>query len=181
ELVVTEDGQTFRFLGGDPAFASVGPGELSVYSLDVEGDVIWVGLGYVDEFAQDNPQTAGGFAFSTDGGDSWQYRFPQLDTTIDTTVVYGVSTLPALPVVAPQQSPPFDLDYDPRTGAVWVAGFASGLRRSDDQGRTWERVVLPPDSSDFLRPDLPYEFVYAALNQGVQQNGFVAFSVLVDE
>jgi len=180
-LVVTDDGATFDFLAADSAFASSAPGQVSVYSLDVEGDVVWVGLGYIDEFAQDNPQAAAGFAVSTDGGASWVYRFPQLDAPLDTTVVYGVSTLRALPVTAPQQSPPFDLDYDPATGAVWVAGFASGLRRSDDQGRTWERVVLPPDSSDFIRPDIPYDFVYAPLNQGVQQNGFVAFSVLVDE
>ena len=180
-LVVTDDGQTFDYLGDDPAFGSLAPGQVSVYSIDVEGDVIWVGLGYTDPFAQDNPQTAAGFVVSTDGGASWTFRFPQLDTTVDTTVVYGVSTLPALPVTAPQQSPPFDLDYDPATGDVWVAGFASGLRRSDDQGRTWERVVLPPDSSDFIRPEIPYDFVYAPLNAGVQQNGFVAFSVLVDE
>jgi hypothetical protein len=180
-LVVTDDGQAFRFLGGDPAFASLVPGQVSLYSLDVEGDVIWTGLGYTDEFAQDDPQTAAGFAFSTDGGGSWTFRFPQLDTTVDTTLVYGVSVLPAEPVVVPQLSPPFDLDYDPRTGDVWVAGFASGLRRSTDQGRTWERVVLPPDSAEAIDPRTPYDFVYAPLNAGIQQNGFVAFSVLVDE
>jgi hypothetical protein len=181
DLVVTDDGRTFRYLGADTAFTSLAPGEVSLFSIDVEGDVIWVGLGYVDEFAQDNPQTAAGFVFSTDGGASWTFRFPQLDTTVDTTVVYGVSTLPALPVVVPQQSPPFDLDYDPASGDVWVAGWASGLRRSADDGRTWERVVLPPDTSDAIHPQTPYAFRYSPIDNGLQQNGFVAFAVLVDE
>lgn len=181
DLVVTEDGQTFQFLGDDPAFASLAPGDVAIFSLDVEGDVIWTGLGYTDEFAQDNPQTAAGFAFSADRGQTWTFRFPQLDTTVDTTLVYGVSVLPALPVVVPQLSPPFDLDYDPRTGDVWVAGFASGLRKSPDEGRTWERIVLPPDSAEAIDPQTPYSFLYAPIDGGLQQNGFVAFSVLVDE
>src|SRR5690606_36393221 len=96
-LVVTDDGATFDFLAADSAFASSAPGQVSVYSLDVEGDVVWVGLGDIDEFAQDTPQAAAGFAVSTDGGASWVYRFPQLDAPLDTTVVYGVSTLRALP------------------------------------------------------------------------------------
>jgi photosystem II stability/assembly factor-like uncharacterized protein len=181
DLVVTEDGRTFTFLGDDPAFNDLAPGEVALFSLDVEGEVIWTGLGYTDEFAQDNPQTAAGFVYSTDGGETWTFRFPQLDTTVDTTLVYGVSTLEALPVVVPQQSPPFDLDYDPRTDDVWVAGFASGLRRSSDDGRTWERIVLPPDTADAIHPQSPYDFLYAPIDGGLQQNGFVAFSVLVDE
>jgi len=183
-LVVTDDGETFTFFD-DEALDPAVNGRPSIFSIDVEGDVIWVGLGFRDEdnLGPDGQpvQAAAGFAFSTDGGQTWAYRFPPLDDPGATTVQYGVSTLEALPVIVPQQSPPYDIDYDPATGDVWTAGFASGLRRSGDDGQTWERIVLPPDTLDRLDPQTPYDFLYSPITQGVQQNGFLGFSVLVDE
>ncbi len=153
-----------------------------VFSIDVEGSVVWVGLGYtVREGAEDVP-VAAGFLVSTDGGRTFAYRFPQIDAPGATTERYGANTLAALPIIVPQQSPPYDIDYDPRTGEVWVAGWASGLRRSRDGGRTWQRIVLPPDSLDRISPEGAYNFT---LNpRGGTPGGhynFTAFSVLVDE
>ncbi|NNF59522.1 MAG: hypothetical protein HKN04_14900 [Rhodothermaceae bacterium] len=183
-LIISEDGQTFRF-EDDPVFDPSVPEEARIFSLDVEGDVIWAGLGYVEPEPDANGNTvqvAAGFAFSTDGGQTWAYRFPQLDAQEDDTLVYGVSTLEAVPVVVPQQSPPFDIDVEAATGDVWVAGFASGLRRSQNNGQTWERIVLPPDTTDRIDPTTPYDFLYAPTAPGLpQQNGFLGFAVLVDE
>ncbi|MCH7639670.1 MAG: hypothetical protein IH855_09440 [Bacteroidetes bacterium] len=178
-LIFTDDGETFTIVD-DPAFEPNASGRVTIFSMDVEGDVIWTGLGFVDRDADDE-QAAAGFAFSEDGGQTWTYRFPQLDAQDDDTVVYGISTLTALPVIVPQQSPPFDIDYDPVTGDVWMAGFASGVRRSSDNGATWDRIVLPPDTSDGIDPQTPYDFDFAPIRGGVQQNGFLGFSVLVDE
>ena len=179
-LVFSDDGQSFTFVD-DPAFNPNASGRVTIFSMDVEGDVIWTGLGFVDRDSDGEPQTAAGFAFSTDGGDTWTYRFPQLDAQDDDTVVYGISTLTALPVIVPQQSPPFDVDYDPVTGDVWMAGFASGVRRSSDMGATWDRIVLPPDTTDRIDPQTLYDFDYAPIRGGQQQNGFLGFAVLVDE
>lgn len=179
-LIITDDGNTFTVVD-DPAFDPNAAGRVTIFSMDVEGDVIWTGLGFVDSDSAGEPQTAAGFAFSEDGGQTWSYRFPQLDAQDDDTLVYGVSTLTALPVIVPQQSPPFDIDYDPVTGDVWVAGFASGVRRSSDNGATWDRIVLPPDTTDRIDPQTPYDFDFAPIRGGVQQNGFLGFSVLVDE
>ena len=179
-FVFSDDGQSFTFVD-DPAFNPNASGRVTIFSMDVEGDVIWTGLGFVDRDSDGEPQTAAGFAFSTDGGDTWTYRFPQLDSQDDDTVVYGISTLTALPVIVPQQSAPFDIDYDPLTGDVWVAGFASGVRRSNDMGATWDRIVLPPDTLDSIDPQTLYDFDFAPTRGGQQQNGFLGFSVLVDE
>ncbi|RMF57238.1 MAG: hypothetical protein D6746_11435, partial [Bacteroidetes bacterium] len=152
-----------------------------VFSIDVEGPVVWVGLGYNDTSSGDAIQAAGGFLVSTDGGRTFTYRFPQLDIPGDTTVTYGVSTLRALDVVVPQQSPPFDLDYDPVRDVVWVAGWASGLRRSEDGGRTWQRVVLPPDNLEAIHPDSLYDFVLEPQRGGRGNLNHMGFAVLVDE
>ncbi|MEL6443422.1 MAG: FlgD immunoglobulin-like domain containing protein [Bacteroidota bacterium] len=169
----------------DTVFLPAGAADPIVFSLDARGDTVWVGIGFIDESAAGEPQTLGGFAFSTDGGTSWRAfdRGDYLDQADEDTVRYGVSAIPALPVIVPQQSPPFDIALAPN-GDVWVAGWASGLRRlentADGYARRFEPVVLPPDTTRFLNPCVPYNFFYAPI-QGEQQNGFVAFSVLVDE
>jgi hypothetical protein len=159
-------------------------GRHRVYSLDVEGSVVWAGLGYAQETdgTEETTPTAGGFVYSIDGGQTWNHRPPPLDDRSDSTETYGASVLPALPVVVPQQSPPYDIDYDRRTGTVWTAGWASGLRVSNDSGETWDRVVLPPDTLDALHPDSSYSFpVGPQRTAGEQANNYLGFSVLVDE
>ena len=42
----------------------------------------------------------------------------------------------------------YDLALTP--GAVWLASFAGGLRRSTDNGKTFQLVVLPPDNLDSI-------------------------------
>ena len=180
KLVISDDGQSFSF-ADDDALEPTASGRVTIYSIDVEGDVIWIGLGFNDVDSDGSPQTAAGFAFSTDAGQTWTYRFPQLDAQDDTVQTYGVSMLEALPVIVPQQSPPFDVDYDQVTGDVWMAGWASGVRKSSDMGATWDRIVLPPDTLDSIDPQTTYTFEYAPIRGGVQQNGFLGFSVLVDE
>lgn len=175
--VSTDLGHTWYLPATDSLFGS--PNRL--FSIDIDGDVIVAGLGRADNSGGESVQTAAGFLISEDGGQSFQYRFPQLDDPDDDTVVYGVSTLPALPVIVPQQSPPFDVDVDLQAGTIWVAGWASGVRRSDDFGRTWQRVVLPPDDLDQIRPDLAYSFSVEPRRGGTGSLNHMGFSVLVDD
>lgn len=193
-LVFTpDDGATwFRAEGTDfgfPVFQPpLAPGAV-VYSIDARGDDIWVGLGFRDPLAADRPQTAAGFAFSQDGGHTWRYRFPQLDRPEDTLHVYGVSVLPALPVITPQLSAPFDVAIDPHTRDVWVAGTLSGLRRLPFDPATgtyplrFQRVLLPPDTLRAIRPDQQLHFPFARPIPGIFtfSTNFIAYAVLVDE
>ncbi|HUF10294.1 MAG TPA: FlgD immunoglobulin-like domain containing protein [Rhodothermales bacterium] len=170
---------------------SAGADSLSIrrgrmFSIDVEGPTVWIGIGYSQRTTTsgsvDFVPTALGFNFSTDGGRTWDFRLPQLDQPNDTVEVYGVSTLKALPIIVPEQSPPFDIDFDPETGWIWTAAWASGIRRSEDGGRTWNRVVLPPDTLDEITPDRLYDFPFAPERGPADEaNNFLGFSVLVDE
>jgi len=177
----------------------------TVYSIDIEGNVIWVGLG------DSNRQRSGGGRGSTihqtagllnsmDGGLTWNYisYFPRqsedptttglLDFPDDTLVVYGDNKLWSIAATVPELSPPWDIDYDQNTGDVWVASQVAGLRKSSDNGQTWKRIVLPPDTSKFISPDLDIDFPFFSLPEpaGItpvdfRGYNFLTYSVLVDE
>lgn len=172
--LTTDNGQTWQAADADSLFGS----RNRVFSIDISGSKIVVGLGYNDE-ANDFVQSAGGFLVSDDGGESFDYRRAQLDSPGDTTVQYGVNVLTAVDVIVPHQSPPYDVDYDESTGAIWVAGWRSGIRKSLDDGRTWERVVLPPDALAEIHPDSTYDFVVEPRRGNLGNFNHMGFSVLV--
>jgi photosystem II stability/assembly factor-like uncharacterized protein len=175
--LTTDGGDTWLVADTDSLIGS----RNTVFSIDVEGDIVWVGLGFSTDDGGASFPSAGGFLFSEDGGQTFTYRLSQLDSPESDTELYGASTLPALPIIVPQQSPPWDIDYDPQTGDVWMAGWASGIRKSTDQGRRWQRVVLPPDSLDALYPDSSYSFAIEPRRGLTGWYNYLGFSVLVDE
>ncbi len=175
--LTTDGGGTWFIADADSLFGS----RNTVFSIDVEGRTIWTGIGYSSQEGSNSVPSAAGFLVSEDGGQTFEYRFPQLDGGEEETEQYGVSTLDALPVIVPQQSPPFDIDYDPVNDEVWMAGWASGIRHSVDGGRTWNRVVLPPDSLDYIHPDSSYSFKIEPRRGLLGFFNYLGFSVLVDE
>lgn len=165
---------------------SIQKGRGSVYSLDAEGSVIWVGLGYVQrQKTTDSAEPVSqGFTFSEDGGQTWKFRLPALDAPQDSLLTYGVSVIKALPVTTPVQSPPYDIDYDPVRGWIWTAGWAGGVRVSKDKGISWQRAILPPDNQSETTPNVPQNFYLTPVPRGVNRPGqenHKGFSVLVDE
>ena len=174
----------------------------SIYSLSIRDRIIWAGVGnqYSNTESNGDAQTVNevrGLLYSSDGGNTWGYRLPNppadnnpgttglLDNPEDSLITYGAVTLVTLPVTVPAQSPPWDIDYDPASNTLWVAGQLAGIRRSADWGLTWERVVLPPDTTSYLAPELGYKFPFYVQPVGIPQNSFhglnfQAFSVLVE-
>lgn len=178
--VTADGGETWMASGADSVSRERG----RVFSLDAEAGEVVVGLGYSkeDREREGSVATATGFVVSGDGGESWTYRPPPLDEQGDSTVTYGDRQLRALPVVVPEQSPPFDVDYHPETGTIWTAGWASGFRRSEDRAGSWRRLIVPPDTLDHLHPDSSYSFVVGPQRgAGEAANNYLAFSILVDE
>ena len=177
--LTTDGGNTWQIAEADSLFNS----RNTVFSIDVEGDVMVVGLGFTSTAADGGggEASAGGFLVSLDGGQTFEYRFPQLDAANNNTEMYGGSVLEALPVIVPQQSPPFDIDYDPASGEIWTAAWASGIRHSTDLGRTWNRVVLPTDDLDRIHPDSSYSFVIEPRRGELGWFNYLGFGVLVDE
>lgn len=151
---------------------AAGPGRL--FSIDLAQDTVYAGLGFNDEIAGgESVQTGLGFHVSTDGGTSWAYIPPPLDDEDDTTISYGGQQLEAVPVIVPQQSPPFNVAFSGST--VFTAAWASGIRRSTDFGQSWERLLLPPAAENGLRPERDYDFVF---DPRLDDN-FLGFSVMI--
>ena len=176
--LTTDGGQTWQVSDADSLYGT----RNSTFSIDGAGATIWVGLGYSSAGdGSGSVQAVAGYLYSNDGGETFTYRAPHLDDAENTQVVYGDNVLEALAIIVPEQSPPFDINFDPVTGDVWVAAWASGIRRSSDQGRTWQRVVLPPDSLDYIHPDSTYDFTVAPQRGGTGHLNHMGFSVHVDE
>jgi hypothetical protein len=149
---------------------------LATRSTSVPQSTVWAGLAFD---TGGDALGAGGFLVSTDGGESFDERPVPLDTPSDTTIDYGGSMLPAVPVTQQAGSAPRDIALG-RGDTVWVAGSRSGLRRWTEQDST--RIVLPPDTSTRIEPSQSYDFLVAPPlddNRGFQN--YRAFSVLVDE
>ncbi len=151
-------------------------GRNQLFSIDIEGETIWAGLGYFGGLTG-GEASAGGFLVSRDGGEDFDYLRPAafLDAVTDTVVAYGVSRLPALPIVSEAGAAPQALDYDATGNTVWVAGLEAGHRFSTDGGRSWQRAVLPPDTLAEISPTEAYDFLVAGFAN------YIAYSVLVDE
>ena len=192
-LVIVQPDGSLTFPGRLPALMPGTPEPARVFALEAEDDGrVLVGLGYTNFAGDAAIPSAGGFAYSTDGGETFAARGAPLDASTDITVTYGANTLPASPIFTPDDAPPFWVDIDRTTGDLYSANALAGLRVSSDDGVSWRRVVLPADTLRQLEPGGTYNFPYTPA--GVRLPGsddprdvsrfgfnFIVYSVLVDE
>jgi len=120
-----------------------------------------------------------GLKFTSDNGLTWTSIPQPIDDGNATTVVYGINTLQALPVTVPEQNLTYDIAFTP--GTIWITSFAAGCRKSEDNGQTWQRVVLPPDFLNSITPDDTLDFCLSPIGGSFCSEGNLnhrAFSVI---
>ena len=167
----SDGGKTFVSYRTVPQFARPG-----IFALDVKGDTIWCSTGYVEETeSAGNIQTGTGYAYSFDNGASWHSAPQPLDSQADTVVAYGSNNIHFLPITVPEQNVTFRLDVT--DSAVWVASWSSGLRKSTDNGHTWQRIVLPSDALSSISPG---DSLTGYVVDPRQNTNFLLFSVFVE-
>lgn len=156
-------------------------GAARVFSLSLGRDTVVAGLGFSVATADGDVQSGDGFHLSFDGGQRWLYSPQFVEQDDDTGFVYGGKRYSKLPITVPQQSPPFELDHFGDT--ILSASWASGIIRSRDFGKSWERLILPPQSAESLVPEENYSFTSSEGNSydpRYDQN-LLGFAVLVDD
>ncbi len=122
----------------------------SVCAVAIRGNVIWVASEYSVQSDNQSIPTGGGLHYSTDRGSSWTLLPQPVDTGKVDTLIYGRNKIPALAITVPEQNVTWDLALT--QNAVWIASWAGMLRKSTDQGRTWQRIILPPDNLNQISP-----------------------------
>ncbi len=152
---------------------TVEKGRGRVYSLATRGDTIVAGLGYADMTGGNTTDTGLGYYLSVDGGTNWKYIPQFLEDKNTVTVRYGGGTVDYVPIVVPQQSPPYSVTF--KGSVIFSANWASGILRSRDFGKTWERLILPPSTYDTLSTDYPIKSSYDPRTD----NNFLGFGVMI--
>jgi photosystem II stability/assembly factor-like uncharacterized protein len=131
-------------------------GTESISAIAYGNGVIWAGLWHNEIISGSNIPVGTGLRYSTDQGLTWT-KIPQpVDDPGDSSIVYGINKIRALPVTVPQQNFTYGIALTKNT--VWVVEFAGGLRKSTDMGKTWQRVILPPDYLDSIKPSDTLKF-----------------------
>jgi len=150
------------FVGYSRQFSNLGKGGVS--AIAEAGDTIWVAMGFDTTTTLGDLKAGGGISRSLDGGATWtwlgqpmdtlRYTYSNGDSTAETysqMAIFG-QTIISIDVVTPIQNITYDLAFD--GSRLWATSFGGGLRKSEDLGETWTRVLLPWDDQSRLDSNL---------------------------
>lgn len=141
-----DDGETWNNYYDDPAF-----GNYSVSALGYNNGKIWVALAENIESNGETLPAGRGLRYSSDNGISWTKVDQPVDNAGDSLLTYGNNQVRALPITTAINNLIYDIAFLGDT--LFIASFAGGLRKSGDNGATWERIILPPDYLNEISPD----------------------------
>jgi hypothetical protein len=169
----TEKGLSFTFNGGTTWTNFSGTATFDnngISAIAIKNDNIWAAIGYTTKLGDEDVQTGGGLHYSTDHGVTWSFIPQPIDKGTVDTLIYGNNKILALDVTVPQQNITFDITLTKNT--VWIASWAGMLRKSIDTGKTWQRVILPPDNLDQISPtdSLSFDLSPASGRLGLTEN-----------
>ncbi len=145
-------------------------GKEAISGLGYKNGLIWSATAHsIEKDGQTLPEGSG-FRFSVNGGNSWTKISQPIDHKDSNKVYYGKNILNALPITTAVNNITYDVAVT--KGAVWIASFAGGLRRTTDMGKTWHRVVIPPDNLNSIKPadTLSFDLSPVSGSLGYQNN-----------
>lgn len=174
----TDGGATWKHYLNDPAF-----GNEDVSAIAVHGNEVWVALAHSVEISGSTMPEGGGLRYSADGGETWTKIDQPVDkNNVDTLYYNAFSTIRALGITTTINNITYDIAVT--DNAVWITSFAGMARKSTDKGKTWQRVILPPDTraeiklTDTLQFDLSPSSGKLGLTESLNHR---AFSVLAED
>lgn len=172
----TDRGENWTNYYGTDSFGSE-----SISAIAYSNGVFWAATAHSVELDGQSLSAGSGLRYSLDNGKTWNSIPQPVDEPGDSVVQYGINRLRALPITVAVNNLAYDIALTP--GTVWIASYAGGLRKSTDMGKTWQRVVLPPDRLNSIKPTDTLNFALqpVAGKFGAESNlNHRVFSVIAD-
>ncbi|PID58696.1 MAG: hypothetical protein CR986_07480 [Ignavibacteriae bacterium] len=139
-----------KTMDGGKTWSNYKFGNEGISALAIKNDTVWVATWHLLKDSDDNVPVGSGLHYSPDKGETWIDIEQPVDAFDDSSIVYGINTLRALPLTVNEGN--FTRDIGFLDNSIWIANFYGGLRKTNDLGKTWEKVVLPPDNLDSIKP-----------------------------
>jgi photosystem II stability/assembly factor-like uncharacterized protein len=167
-------GPTFSIDGGR-SWRQFSPPETfddkGVSAVAVRGSDVWISTTYITKPENVTHQTGHGLHYSTDGGRSWTFVPQPVDSGLVDTLLYGRNKIPTLDVTVAVDNVTYDIALTQST--VWIASWAGSLRKSTSRGKSWERVILPPDNLNRISPTDTLRFALAVVDRKLGTDSLV--------
>ena len=126
-------------------------GTESVSAVAYSNGTIWAATWHNETKFDGDHAVGTGLKFSSDQGQTWNSITQPMDQKTDTVITYGINKLKAVPVATNVDNFVYDIAFTKNT--IWAACYkGGGLRKSIDGGKSWSRVVLPPDNLNSIKP-----------------------------
>ncbi|MCX6135771.1 MAG: hypothetical protein NTU47_18350 [Ignavibacteriales bacterium] len=162
----TDAGRSWRQFAASETFDEKG-----VSAVAARGNEIWISTTYITKPENVAHQTGHGLHYSTDRGQSWTFISQPVDTGKVDTLLYGRNKIPTLNVTVPVDNVTYDIALTSKY--VWIASWAGMLRRSSNRGKSWERVILPPDNLNRISPSDTLRFALAVVDRQLGADSLV--------
>jgi len=152
-LSFTMNGALWNNFGKMDGFSGYG-----ISAIAVRNSLVWVAQARSTRENGEPVSFGEGLSYSTNGGVTWTHVPQPVERTGSTvdTLMYGSNTIRALAITVTRSNLTYDIALT--STAVWTANFAGMLRKSTDFGRTWSRVILPPDNLNSISPEMQLNF-----------------------
>ena len=170
----TDRGGSWQNFYGNPAF-----GTESISAIGYDHGFFWAATAHSIEVNGESVDVGSGLRYTTNKGQTWSSIPQPVDQNADSTIQYGINTLRALPITVTPQNVIYDIAFTP--GTIWITSWAGGLRKSTDMGLHWQRVVIPPDNLDSIKPTDTLDFCFSPSPGKFCTNAnlnYLAFSVI---
>src|ERR1035437_1019053 len=150
----TDKGVSWQNFYGNPAF-----GTESISAIGYDHGFFWAATAHSTDVNGTSFDEGSGLKYTSDKGQTWSSIPQPVDNEADSSIQYGINTLRALPITVKIQNLTYDIAFT--HGIIWITSYAGGLRKSTDMGLHWQRVVIPPDNLNSIKPTDTLDFCFS--------------------